>query len=147
MNPYFKIKSWNNLFMSCFLNSAESANCCTYLILEINLCSTFQKIFTGLWMAFMSCPHKWCLTILKHIPMLINFVYPCLPYNNEYHQLSTIIKICNNWKQGKIWTGPLDTWTIFWTTFLNLFFYHFLDHFVKGGGGRPSVVREELDAV
>ena len=28
------------------------------------------------------------------------------------------------------------------------FFYHFLDHFVRGGGGgRPSVVREELDAV
>ena len=61
---------------------------------------------------------------------------------------------------GKIWTEPLDHWTIFWTThiwtffFLELFFGpFFLPLFrpfyrrSRGGGDKILVLREGWDAV
>ena len=43
------------------------------------------------------------------------------------------------------WTvGPLDDWTIF---FLGTIFWTIFGPFYRGGGGRPSVLKEGWDAV
>ena len=55
---------------------------------------------------------------------------------------------CQNMAWGKIWTGPMDPWTIglFFGPFFGLFFGpfsgpFFLDHFLLGKGGWEGGVR------
>ena len=51
---------------------------------------------------------------------------------------------------GKIWTEPLDHWTIFWTTHIWTFFLPLFRPFYRrsrGGGDKILVLREGWDAV
>lgn len=47
--------------------------------------------------------------------------------------------------RGKIWTGPLDYWTIFWTNFKPYFapfYWGNVDYWYLGRGGRLTFVTE-----